>query len=246
MLNNDKIKITMANAPLYVYIDEGGDFNFSPSGSKVYTITAVITHAPWELLDEMSALRHRVLSSELHPQLGQDYLESCLCHKFHATEDKQVVRDGFFEIIGKMGYIKAHSVVIKKNLANPSLREPSRFYSKVTASLLDYIFKKYQYSKLCIFVDNIPVSKQKKVFLKAMKAEIKAKQPKKDYLIFFPPSSSNPYLQISDYINWAIFRKWENGDERSYDLIKHLLGKKELDMFARGDGYEYYQFNKTK
>lgn len=236
----------MANVPLYIYIDEGGDFNFSPSGSKVYTITAVITHAPWELLDEMSALRHRVISNELHPELGQKYLETCLCHKFHATEDKQVVRDDFFEIIGKMKLIKAHSVVIKKNLANPTLREPAKFYSKVTASLLAYIFRTYRYSKLCIFVDNIPVNKQKRVFLKAIKEEIANKQPKKDYAIFFPPSASNPYLQVSDYINWAIFRKWENNDERSYVLIKDILGKKELDMFSKGDGYEYYQFDKTK
>ena len=234
----------MAVAPLYVFIDEGGDFNFSPSGSKVYTITAVITHNPWELLDEISSLRHRILSGELHSNLGQVYLENCLCCKFHASEDKQSVRDSFFEIIAKMQYIKAHGVVVKKNLANPSLREPAKFYSKVTASLLDYIFKKYEYSKLCIFVDNIPVSKQKDVFLKAIKTEIKNKQPTKEFAIFFPPSSSNPYLQVSDYINWAIFRKWENADERSYALIEKVLGNKELDMFARGDGYEYYQFKK--
>lgn len=55
----------MAIAPLYVFIDEGGDFNFSPSGSRVYTISAVITHNPWELLDEMSGLKHRILSGEL-------------------------------------------------------------------------------------------------------------------------------------------------------------------------------------
>jgi len=71
-----------------VFIDEGGDFNFSPSGTRVYAISAVITHNPWELLDEMSALKHRILSGELHPHLNQDYLEKCLCHRFHASEDK--------------------------------------------------------------------------------------------------------------------------------------------------------------
>lgn len=234
----------MAIAPLYVYIDEGGDFNFSPSGTKVYTITAVITHNPWEFLDETSHLRHTILARERHPQLGQAYLENSLCHRFHASEDQQVVRDDFFDIIAKMKTIKAHAVVVKKNRANPSLREPYKFYPKVTASLLDYIFKKYQYSKLCIFVDNMPVSKQKEVFLKAIKSEIKTKQPNKEFAIFFPPSASNAFLQVSDYINWAIFRKWENNDTRSYALIEKILGTKELDMFARGDGYEYYQFKK--
>lgn len=234
----------MPVAPLYVFIDEGGDFNFTPSGSRVYTISAVITLNPWELLDEISALRHRILSGELHSHLGQTYLERCLCHRFHASEDQQVVRDDFFEVIAKMKYIKAHSVVIRKNLANPSFREPSKLYSRVTASLLDYIFKRYPYSKLCIFVDNMPVSKQKEVFLKAIKTEIKAKQPNKEFAIFFPPSASNPFLQVSDYINWAIFRKWEKADTRSYVIIEKHLGAKELDMFSKGDGYEYYQFKK--
>lgn len=233
----------MAMAPLYVYIDEGGDFNFSPSGSKVYSISAVITHNPWKHLDEISALHHRILSGELHPHLGQAYLENFLCHKFHASEDQQVVRDDFFSIIAGMDFVKVHSVVVRKNRANPAIREPHKFYPKVICSLLAYIFKTYEYTKLCIFVDNIPVNKRKSDFLKAVKSELNLRQPEKEYLIFFPPSASNPYLQISDYINWAIFRKWENGDERSYVLIKKLLGRKELDMFARGD-YEYYGFKK--
>ncbi|MBI5954438.1 MAG: DUF3800 domain-containing protein [Chloroflexi bacterium] len=237
----------MSLAPLYVYIDEGGDFNFSPSGTKVYTITAVITHVPWECLNDISQLRHSILSGVTHPGLlGPDYLERCLSVKFHASEDKQVVRDSFFGIISNMNHdhIAAHSIVVKKNRANPSFREPYKFYSRVTSYLLDYIFKKYEYSKLCIFVDGLPVNKQKDTFLKAMKSEIKAKQPKKDFSVYFPPSNSNAYLQISDYINWAIFKKWECGDTRSYDLIRKFLRAPELDLFSRGDGTEYYQFKK--
>lgn len=231
--------------PLYVFIDEGGDFNFSPSGSKVYTISATITHCPWELLDDISQLRHTILAREAHSHLGQSYLEKYLCHRFHATEDQQPVRDDFFKIIGKMEYIKAHAVVVRKNRTNPNLREPHKFYAKIAGYLLDYIFKKYQYSKLCIFVDSMPVNKQKEIFLKAIKYEIKSKQPRQEFSIFFPSSASNPFLQVSDYINWAIFRKWENQDERSYALIENKLGKKELDIFAKGD-YEYYEFKKTK
>lgn len=231
--------------PLYVFIDEGGDFNFSPSGSKVYTISATITHCPWELLDNVSQLKHTVLAQEIHSHLGQKYLEEHLCHCFHATEDQQAVRDDFFKIIGEMKSIRAHAVVVRKNRTNPNLREPHKFYPKIAGYLLDYIFKKYEYSKLCIFVDSMPVNNQREIFLKAIKSEIKAKKPRQDFSIFFPKSASNTFLQVSDYINWAIFRKWEKDDERSYDLIKDKLGKPELDLFAKGD-YEYYEFKKTK
>lgn len=236
----------MAKVPLFVFIDEGGDFNFTPTGSRVYTITAVITHNPCILSEEMSMLKHNILSGEIHSELGQEYLEKKLCHRFHACEDKQIVRDSFFEIISKMdnSIVKAHSIVIKKNLANPSLRNPIKFYSMVVSSLLDYIFKKYEYTKLCIFVDNIPISRQKDVFLKTIKTEIKNKQPQKEFMIYFPTSSSNDFLQVGDYINWAIFRKWEIADIRSYQLIEKFLSNKELDMFSRGNGLEYYQFKK--
>jgi len=233
----------MAIAPLFVFIDEGGDFNFSPSGTKVYTITAAISHCPWEMLTEVSQLKHSFISGDMLPNLGQEYLEDCLCHKFHASEDKQGVRDEFFNLIGKMEYIKVNSVVVRKNRTNPVLRDPLRFYPKVVTSLLDYIFKKYQYSKLCIFVDGTPVNKNRSLFLKAIKSEIKNKQPNKEFAVFFPTSSSNVYLQVSDYVNWAIFRKWEEGDVRSYDLIKKHLANTELDMFRNGD-MEYYQYKK--
>jgi Protein of unknown function (DUF3800) len=52
------------------------------------------------------------------------------------------------------------------------------------------------------------------------------------------PSHCNFDLQIADYCSWAIFRKWNNGDCRSYDLIKSAI-RKEFDIFARGSKYYY-------
>lgn len=232
----------MANKPLYVFIDEGGDFNFSPSGSKHYTITCVITHSPWEKAEEITAKHKLILSREELSDLGQGYLEEKLCHGFHACEDRQPVRDEFFEIIGQMKYLKAHSIVVRKNRTNPSIREPERFYPKIMSYLLKYVFKTYVSSSLCIFVDNLPVNKRKRAFLSALKKEIAKNRPnKKDYSIFFPKSGSIKFLQVADYINWAILRKWERSDLRSYELIKKFLGRKELDIYRNGDT-EYYSF----
>jgi hypothetical protein len=58
-------------------------------------------------------------------------------------------------------------------------------------------------------------------------------------MIYFPPADSNLFLQVSDYINWAIFRKWERGDVRSYNLISNHMGTPELDIFQHGE-MEYY------
>ena len=228
-----------ALSPVYVFIDEGGDFNFSLKGSKFYTFTAVITYTPWEGVEETAALRYQILSGELLPGLNQQYLDKNLSRCFHATEDKQQVRYLFFGIITKLGSITAHSIVVRKNKTNPVLYDPHDFYPKYMGSLVDYILKRYVYSKLCIFLSGTPIQNRKNAFLSAVKTEIKNKNPSKPFMIYFPPADSNLFLQVSDYINWAIFRKWERGDVRSYNLISNHMGTPELDIFQHGD-VEYY------
>jgi hypothetical protein len=227
------------SSPLFVYIDESGDFNFSPKGSNFYTLTAVFTHHPEECANEIITLRHQILAGEILSHLNDEYLESKLCHHFHASEDRQQVRDRFFDIIQNMKCFKVHSIVVRKNRTNPSLREPTRFYPKMMGYLLHYILKSYSYSMLCVFVDGIPTNKTQKSFIRAVKKEIKSKNPNKPYKIYHPDSASNNFLQISDYVNWAIHRKWERGDLRSYNLINKFIGRPELDIFRYGD-VDYY------
>lgn len=55
---------------------------------------------------------------------------------------------------------------------------------------------------------------------------------------FFCPASTDPCLQIADYCTWAIQRKWEKGDTRSYDLIRDRIVH-EHDTFAAGQAHYY-------
>ena len=56
--------------------------------------------------------------------------------------------------------------------------------------------------------------------------------------VAFWPSNSDPCLQIADYCTWAIQRKWEKNDSRSYDLIKDKIVS-EYDIFRFGSTYYY-------
>jgi hypothetical protein len=49
---------------------------------------------------------------------------------------------------------------------------------------------------------------------------------------------SDPCLQVADYCTWAIQRKWERNDNRSYDLISGKL-ESEYDVWAIGRTYHY-------
>ena len=50
------------------------------------------------------------------------------------------------------------------------------------------------------------------------------------------PSGTDPCLQVADYCAWAIQRKWERGDARSYDLIKKHITY-ESDIWADNSQY---------
>ncbi|OHC69590.1 MAG: hypothetical protein A3H93_02840 [Rhodocyclales bacterium RIFCSPLOWO2_02_FULL_63_24] len=51
-------------------------------------------------------------------------------------------------------------------------------------------------------------------------------------------SRSHYGLQIADYCNWAVFRKWQKGEVEFYDLIKPAL-KSEFDIFRTGTTLYY-------
>jgi hypothetical protein len=133
-----------------------------------------------------------------------------------------------------MNSFQANSVVVRKNRTYPGWREPKTFYSKCLGSLLRYIFLAYDYSGLSIFISGCAVNNQKIAFKQTIADEIIRRDPKTPFQISFPDSSSDCYLQVVDYINWAIYRKWERNDTRSYDLIKHTLKKPERDIFENG------------
>jgi len=40
-------------------------------------------------------------------------------------------------------------------------------------------------------------------------------------------------LQIADYFNWAIYRFWRDGDDRSRALVRRAI-KSEFDIFRPG------------
>ena len=68
----------------------------------------------------------------------------------------------------------------------------------------------------------------------------------KDYSIpfslYFHDSKFDPCNQAVDYLGWAIYRKWESGDVRSYDLIKDRV-RTVFEIFGKGFS-AYYEYKK--
>lgn len=130
---------------LYLFIDESGNFDFSPKGTKYFILSCLSTFQPIKEREKLLNLRYQLLDAGFNQEF------------FHATEDKQVVRNEVFSILNSFSNdIEIDSVIVQKNKTNPSLYYEeyykkgrlikriigADFYQIVCRTLLQYVFKR--------------------------------------------------------------------------------------------------------
>ena len=225
-------------------MDESGNFDFSSSGTKYFSLTGFVTFDPITKRDDLVRIRYRLLSE------GVDH------EYFHATEDKQVVRDEVYSLLSSLGdTYEIHSVVAQKNKTNPTLYRESYpkgnrqiervtgigLYKKLCECLLQYVFtgKYFKVKKIVVVLGSLFVGDKKKVLLQTLKHFLKSKFPRASFEIYSHQTCADLNCQLADYCSWAISVKYERGETRPYDVIKSRI-KSEFDIFKNGIG-EYYK-----
>ncbi len=217
---------------LNVFIDESGDFEFSPKGSRLFVLTAVSTSGCEGLLKDYFELKQ-------HLALSGAGLE-----RFHATNDSIATRGAFFDFIAQHvdhRCVRVDSVIARKNRANPVVREPEVFYSMMLKFLLKWIFARHQATAdaLLVWTDLLPKRKKRETFEKAVKTYLaKELQTHAPYQLHHHSSASHPLLQVADYCCWAVSRKWRGEEGHHFDKIRSAVAS-EFDVFERGR-IEYY------
>lgn len=88
----------MSSKDLFIFIDESGNFDFTPSGTSHFVLGGVATTSPASSAKEFLTLKYRLLKE------GNDVSE------FHASEDRQIIRDQVFPVINSMPEINAHVI----------------------------------------------------------------------------------------------------------------------------------------
>ncbi len=96
------------------------------------------------------------------------------------------------------------------------------------------------FSRVQVIADQIPVKRRRRDIEKAGKVTLAhwSKETGVPYEVLFHSSKSELNLQIADYVNRAVFKKWERHDTRSYDLISGFV-RSEFETFGSG-GIFYY------
>jgi len=213
---------------VYIFLDEGGNLDFSRKGTKYFTLTCLAKVRPFSGYKELTELKYNLMEQGKNIEY------------FHASEDRQDVRDQVFGVIEKYrNKIRVDSLIVEKQKIETALQDSDKFFPKMLGFLIPHtikalISKNSDIDQILIFTDTFPVKSRKRAMEKAIKKILAAELSGVPYRIYHHSSRSNSYLQMADYLNWAIFRKWERGDTRSYDLIQGAV-KSEIEIFHSGD-----------
>ena len=227
------IEVTLLT--LHVHLDESGDLNFSPTGSRYYVFTTAWTYDPSPLAHELTALRFRLVKQGHGERLSG----------FHAREDPQPRRDLVLNILMKHVTWNFAAIVVDKRRVNPILYDPETFYPKFSTMVLRFVFKgriKAKTAGVLIYTDTLPFTgKQAKAAEAAIKMACRSDLPTGlPFQVLHHRRESNAWIQVADYCCWSICRKWEHGNRDVYDQIRARLAALEIDPTSRGDGMTYY------
>ncbi|NKW71770.1 DUF3800 domain-containing protein [Rhodobacteraceae bacterium R_SAG10] len=222
--------MTKTEQRLYIFADEAGCFTFNRKQNvSRYFILCTICCKDSEIAKDLIDLRRR---------LALDGYE--LGGYFHASADKQTVRDHVFNVLLKHEF-SIQATVMEKSKAQAHIRidEPT-FYKYGWY----YHFKNGvrlqipEGTRTLITAASLGTGKERRAFKSSVDDVLAQTMNTPEWKTDFPPAGSDPCVQAADYCAWAIQRKWERNDTRSYDYIKDKITY-EYDLWLHGTTHYY-------
>ena len=207
----------------YIYADEAGNFDFSnkPGASRYFILTTVLID-DHQIESELLDLR-RELVWENHNLPGP----------FHATTDQQVVRDRVFELLSRHDFRVDATIFEKRKVLPRVAHEEEVFYRYAWFYHMNHIARRVGTApdELMVIASSIGTKRKFMNFRYAVQEVIHQTSPTGSIRVDMWPAAVEPCLQAADYCCWAIQRKWERGDFRSYDLLRPKI-RSEYDLLA--------------
>ncbi len=214
---------------VHVFGDEAGDLTFKPArspGISRYFIIGTVTMEDCSIGEDLLALRREFAWNGL--QLDE----------FHATSDKQRVRDRVFDVIAQHE-LRFDATIFDKRKARPhTYKDPLYFYKLAWYAHFKHVAPEVADAKdeLLVVASSLQIKRKKKTTKAAVHEAIKDVVNQVSPTVIchcaFSPAKTDPCLQVADYLTWAIQRKNEGGDDRSFAQVKHLIASE----------YHYFQY----
>jgi|GEM_PF-2570886 len=216
----------MINGHQFIFTDESGNMDFSPRSSKYVILNGIIiTNSCEKLLNDYWQLRHELYVNPVEYDSNQRKYKN---KRFHAAEDPQNVRDMVFELIADHeGDIIARSLIIEKANVYEHLQKDEWLIGSMYFFWFKSMFNRTNWlaykNSLQIIIDDTKTKRLRSATISGIRTARAKYGNGINYQLHHTPSGCHPFIQIADYICWALYRKYERGDVRSYDLISGLI-----------------------
>lgn len=218
-------------ARICVSADEFGNFDFSlgTGASRYFGLTTVT------FFDDQQA------RADLQ-QLRFDLAWEGIAHSgpFRATTHQQAIRDRVFAILEPHKF-RVDATILEKRKSQPHLRSRrERFYRYAWWLHMKYVARRIANAndELLVVAASLGTKKEVESFQRGVRDVMWQVSPSTVTKTAQWPANADTGLQIADYCGWAIQRKWERSDVRSYDLVQDKVSS-EFDVFSLGDRLYY-------
>jgi hypothetical protein len=203
----------------YIFLDESGDLGFDFSKkhtSKYFIITLLMVSDQKRAVEKVVRKTHAEVTRPTKRKISV----------LHATKEKPITRQRLLKRLTEKD-CAIMTIYIQKDRVYTRLQDQKQMlYNYVTNILLDRIYRKriLQHTER---VELIASQRETSAFLNANFCEYVRSSVKKahggilDVVIRTPKEEK--CLQAVDFASWAIFRKYEYGNERYYNNIKHII-----------------------
>ncbi|NBQ98510.1 MAG: hypothetical protein EBT86_12800 [Actinobacteria bacterium] len=213
----------MLSAPLFVYIDESGNFDFSTLGTKHFVMTALFTADPVLSSMRIAKLKYFLLTQGVN------------ISNFHASEDSQRVRDQVFDQISKIPNISARTIFLKKCDLPLANRSAYGVYEQMGLELARIVSTEVQVrgaKSVVLVFDKALIYREEQAFLSKSKAIFG--QLNHPFHIYFHNVTKDFNGQIADYIAWSHYVALERSELRPLKALPLRFTNKSVDLSKTG------------
>jgi hypothetical protein len=210
-------------ARIYVFADESGNMDFSRGKSATrYFLITTITSIDCQVGHDLLELRREMA-----------WRREGLSEDFHACENTQLVRDRVFGVLREAQFIADVTVYDKPKVPLYYRQQQPYFYHFAWYRHIRRIapMVAQRGDELLVVSAAIGTKQTRKQFHRAVSEPISWLLPSVSSRTAHWSTSTDPCLVAADYVAWAVQRKWERQDDRSYQLIAGKL-RSEEDEFA--------------
>lgn len=202
----------------FIFLDESGDlgFDFFKKKTTKYFIITLLFATAKKPIEKVVKKTYLGLSRTYKHKINS----------LHANKEKPVTKNRMLSSLSEKD-ISVMVIYLNKNKVYTKLQNQKEvLYNYVTNILLDRV-----YTKKLIPIDKeihlIASRKETNKFLNQNFKEYLSGQIKNNFRLELKIEIKTPAeeksLQAVDFISWAVFRKYEYGDESYYDLIKSKI-----------------------